>query len=132
MSADDLILLLISLSDLQIMIDICLQELSLLDMQINARKSCAVRIDKRFDIPKCGIYLNGVPLPWKSELCYLDITFRAAKALHCNFHAAKCQFFGSVNSLLGKIGTLTFVALTLSLTTSKCSQFCCMVWNLSS
>ena len=63
MYADDLILLSISLNDLQIMIDICLQELSLHDMKINAKKSCAVLVDKRFDVPKCGVYLNGLPLP---------------------------------------------------------------------
>jgi len=44
MYADDLLLLVTSLSDLRLMIDICMHELALLDLKVNVRKSFGMRV----------------------------------------------------------------------------------------
>ena len=48
MFADDLVILSPSIGQVQIMLDLCCKELALLDLQINSKKSAAIRIGCRF------------------------------------------------------------------------------------
>ena len=50
MFADDLILLAISVCDMQKMVELCKTELDWLDMRINTDKSSCIRIGKRFNV----------------------------------------------------------------------------------
>jgi hypothetical protein len=59
MYADDLILLDISLSDLQDMVDICVTEFDLIDMKINIKKSMCLRIGKRHTQRIAPIVINN-------------------------------------------------------------------------
>ena len=93
MYADDLLLASISLSDLQIMIDICKVELDWLDMTINVKKSMCMRIGKRFNIATSDIYLDGKPINWCAEIKYLGLYIVAAITFKCNLHNAKMKFF---------------------------------------
>ncbi len=120
MYADDVLLLSLSLSDLQQMLHICLEELHNLDMRVNVRKSCIIRIGKLYNSPVSNIFAGDTPLPWGRALTYLGVCFLAGKDIRYDFHQTKAKFFGALNSLLGKIGTASQVALTLSLTESKC------------
>ena len=72
MYADDLLLLSISISHLQKMIDICLEVLRSCFLDINPSKSVGLRIGPRHKF-KCTLFVNGQPLAWKSELKYLGI-----------------------------------------------------------
>jgi len=74
MYADDLLLLSISVSDLQKMLNICLEELNLLDMNFNVNKSNWLRIGKRhnsdiFD----DIFVNNKVVKRETQHTYLGI-----------------------------------------------------------
>ena len=120
MYADDLLLLSLSLSDLQTMITICLEELKKLDMRINIKKSCIIRIGKSYLATVSDIFAGETPVPWGKDMTYLGICFLAGKDIRYDFHKTKSKYFGALNSLLGKIGTKSKETLTLSLVTSKC------------
>jgi hypothetical protein len=47
--ADDLVLLSVSVTEMQTMIDICVDKLRVLDMTVNPGKCCIVRVGSRFD-----------------------------------------------------------------------------------
>jgi len=63
--ADDILLLTHSVSELQLLLTACEQELLWLDMSINCKKSCCMRIDPRFNV-KCNNITtsSGFDLPW--------------------------------------------------------------------
>ena len=120
MYADDLLLLSLSLSDLQTMVTICLEELKKLDMCINIKKSGIIRIGKSYLATVSDIFAGETPVPWGKDMTYLGICFLAGKDIRYDFHKTKSKYFGALNSLLGKIGTKSKETLTLSLVTSKC------------
>ena len=57
MFVNDLVLLTMSISDLNDMIAICKLELDWLGMKINVFKSDCIRVGPRFDITHCGTHL---------------------------------------------------------------------------
>ena len=120
MYADDLLLLSISLADLQKMINVCASEFKILDMHINVSKSSCIRIGKRYDCKVSNIYVGKHTLPWEKQIRYLGINVLAGKNLHYDFHLTKAKYFGALNSLLGKIGTSSNIQVALSLTAAKC------------
>jgi Reverse transcriptase (RNA-dependent DNA polymerase) len=66
--ADDIILLSISLSELQIMLDVCLSRLEIIDMKVNPNKSLCIRIGDRHDKPCALLVTPFGPIPWGVEL----------------------------------------------------------------
>ena len=118
MYADDLLMLSISFSDMQNMVDICQQELDWLDMSINIKKCAYLRVGKRFKQKCADILINGKSIVNCQEIKYLGIYISSGSVFRCNVHNAKIHFFRALNSILGKIGTNTSINLTLSLVTS--------------
>ena len=82
MYADDLLLLSVSISELQTLIDICIAELGLIDMVLNANKSSCMRIGKRRQNNAANLTANGLILKWCDEIHYLGITLLSAKILN--------------------------------------------------
>jgi hypothetical protein len=121
MYADDLLLVSISLSDMQYMLDICKQEFDWLDMRVNVKKSACLRIGKRFNVNIGYVYMDNNPITWTNEFRYLGLTIVAAKTFKCNHHNSKLKFFRSINSILGKIGSAPNISVTLSLIDSHCN-----------
>jgi hypothetical protein len=68
MYADDLILLSISISDLQTLFDICSTTFGMLDLPINYAKSSCLRIGPRWRAPCEKIIVDDHPLNWVSEI----------------------------------------------------------------
>ena len=70
--ADDILLIAPSVTELQSLFHACEKELKWLDMKINVKKSCCVRIDQRYD-NKCANITDshGFSLPWVKEIRYL-------------------------------------------------------------
>ena len=62
MYADDLLLLAISICDLQRMVDICIKEFEDIDMAINVKKTVCMRIGQRHKADACRIVINGESL----------------------------------------------------------------------
>jgi len=71
--ADAIMILTHSVSELQLVLTACEQELLWLDMSINSKKSCCMRIGPRFNV-KCNITTSsGFDLPWVNEIRHLGI-----------------------------------------------------------
>jgi hypothetical protein len=121
MYADDLLLLSISISDLQAMINICKDELDWLDMKINIKKSMCMRVGNNFNASTCDILLDSTPIAWTTEIRYLGLYIVAARTFKCNLHIAKVKYFRSLNAILGKVGSVSPVNLALSLISSNCN-----------
>ena len=85
--ADDILLILISpsVAYTERLLHHCEQELSWLDMNINFRKSCCLRIG-----PRCDIVCEAVTsscnrrLPWVSNMRYLGVHFVQSMTLKCS------------------------------------------------
>lgn len=118
MYADDLLLLSISVSEMQKMIDICVKELDWLDMKVNVNKSSFLRIGKRFKVPTKDIVISCVPLSKSDEIRYLGIYIERAATFRCNMHYSKVKYFRCLNGILGKIGTCASADVILSLVSS--------------
>ena len=52
-------------------VNICEQELLSIDMAINVKKTCTIRIGPCYHIKCCYITITNQTLPWVSELRYL-------------------------------------------------------------
>jgi len=133
MYADDLLLIALTLKDLtlkdlQLMVNICSEELEKIDMRSNAKKSACMRVGDRFDVKLADILKNQTPIPWCHEISYLGLVLVAGRKLNYSFHIKKAKYFGAVNSVLGKIGTCNNAGLVLSLMASKCSPI--LAYNL--
>jgi hypothetical protein len=116
--ADDLLLLSISVCDMQKMIDICKNELDSLDMSINIRKSVCLRIGKRFNVDTADILIAGMPISKCKEFRYLGLYIMSARSFKCNMHEPKMKYFRSLNGILGKVGTSCSLNVVLSLVNS--------------
>ena len=121
MFADDLVLLTISISDLNDIIAICKEELDCLDMRVNVSKSSCIRVGPRFARNTCHISMGNDHIRITKEIKYLGIFIVSGKRFACNLHACKIKFFRALNAILGKIGDMTALNLILSLTSTNCT-----------
>jgi len=67
-------------------------------------------------VPPC---IGSCSVLEKKELHYLDMSFEAGLSFGYNFHLAKAKYFGSLNSILEKLGSAPHpenVALSLAAT----------------
>jgi len=71
MYADDLILLSISVTHMQQMIELCNNTLTELDLQLNIGKSGWLRIGDRHNICDISLRINNISLAQSSEIRYL-------------------------------------------------------------
>ena len=121
MFADDLLLLSISVADMQNMVNIVKTELDWLDMEINVKKSMCMRIGKRHDVAVGNICLADKPIKWVKEIKYLGLYITAAASFKCNLHYAKVKFFRSLNGILSKLGASPPVSMVLHLVATYCN-----------
>jgi Reverse transcriptase (RNA-dependent DNA polymerase) len=92
--ADDIILIAPTVSGLQRLLTVCENELVLLDMQINVKKSMCIRFGPRFD-HECAelTSLYGGSLKWVSSCRYLGVFLISARSFKCSFDQAKLSIF---------------------------------------
>ena len=118
---DDILLISPSLCELQNMFSECERKLCDLDMSINAKKSCCLRIGPRFDLVCCNIMsISGCALPWVTQSRYLGIYLLSSRTFSCSLDIAKRKYFRSLNSIFGKVGRSASEEVTLQLVSSKC------------
>ena len=120
MYADDLIILAISLADLQYLSDLCMTEFSDIGLIVNKNKTFCLRIGPRHHVSTTDITINEIPIKWANEIAYLGIMILSAKTFKVNIQRRKQQFFRSLNAILGKIGTFSSPSVVLSLVESFC------------
>jgi len=119
--ADDILMLAPSVTELQRLLNACEQELLWLDMCINVKKSCCIRVGPRHD-QKCAdiTLLSGTALPWVNEIRYLGIFVVRSSYFKCSLDHAKRSFYRSVNSIFCKVGRAASEEVVLQLVNSKC------------
>ena len=103
MYADDLLLISGSVSKLQKMVDVCLNELCQLDLRINANKSYCIRIGQGHKNVCDLISINGVQIPWSVNFRYLGVTINAGSRFTIDCKPVRCKFYRSFNALYSKI-----------------------------
>lgn len=121
MFADDLMLMSITLRDLQKMINLCIEELTELDLTVNIKKTVCLRLGKNYDNESISsLVINNVPVTWKNELKYLGVTILAGKTFKINLQTIRHKFYKALNGVFGKIGTRASPAVLISLINSYC------------
>ena len=108
MSSDDILLISSSVCELQRTFDACEREPMLLDMAINTKKSCCIRIGQ------------GYRLPWTNEIRYLGTYVAKSRQFRCSIDHDKKSFFRSANAIFGKIGRTASEEVTLELLKTNC------------
>jgi Reverse transcriptase (RNA-dependent DNA polymerase) len=118
MYADDLVLIAPTINELQRMIHACCDELALLDLRINVRKSAGLRIGKHSRKTCCYIRANSNVIEWVNECKYLGIYIKNSSKFSCNFNTNKIKYYRAANAILGKLGHQDNAAATLHLLSS--------------
>ena len=103
------------------MLDLCEVEFLKIDMCVNVTKSSCIRVGPRYNASVYSVSIDKKPIRWNNDLKYLGMTILSGKSLKYDFHPVKAKFFGSLNSIFGKIGTSVSIRVLLHLTYSKCS-----------
>jgi len=91
--ADDILLIASSINELQRLFQNFEKELEWLNMRINVRKSCCLRIGPRFNATCTSIITSdGHNLPWVGEMRYLGVYFVTGRTMRCmqNAHSIDC------------------------------------------
>ena len=105
MYADDLVLLTISVTDLQKLFDICALELHNLNLNLNYNKSYCLRIGPNFQNYCENITSNSQVIKWSSSAKVLGASFQAGKDFKWNWMESRGNFYKSTNAILGKLGS---------------------------
>jgi len=94
---------------------------SSLDMAINFKMSCCIRIGPRCDKTTGTLYSEtGHSIPRVTEMRYLGIYFVQFRKLKCSLDAAKRGFYRAANSIFSKIGRTASEEVILQIISSKC------------
>ena len=118
--ADDILIIALSLTELQRLVNLCESELCFLDMLINAKKSDCMRVGPRYNLVCSSIVAGNQNLPWVDKIRYLGIFFITSKNLRCSLDHAKPSFYRSINAVIGKVGRLASEDVVRHLVDSKC------------
>ena len=90
-------------------------------MSINVKKSCSIRIGPRCNASCENLStFEGLKLPWVDEIRYLGIYIIKFRYFKCSLDHAKRSFYGSANSIFGKIGRIASEEIVLELIKKKC------------
>ena len=118
MYADDLILLAPSITELQNMLNMCCNELKLLDLKINCTKSVALRIGKRYRAETCTLNIMNDIIVWSEEAKYLGVYIKSGWKFSVCFEKTKAKFYRAANAILGKLQKLDNTSSTMHLLSS--------------
>jgi len=84
---------------------LCEQELNSIDMVINVRKSCCMRVGTRQDKPCSNINtIDGRQLSWVNEIRYLGVVIVRSVKFKCSVDQAKKPFYHAANRIFAKVG----------------------------
>ena len=119
MYADDIILLSISVTDLQLMFDICSNVFKQLDLPINISKCHCMRVGPRANISCAKLNVETVNIDWVESTKYLGINICQSKTFKCSWDDVKGKFYSSVNTILGRLGTMAPINVLMKLISSQ-------------
>jgi len=110
-----------SLFCLQQLLYIFEDELHLLDLTINPRKSACIRIGPRYNARCSNITIDGGhELTWCEEIRYLGMYLTAPREYRCSHSNAKRSFYRAFNAMYGKVGHCASEEVIVELLKLKC------------
>ena len=115
MYADDLLLLSLSVTDLQLMVNLCASEFACIGLSINVKKSACISIGVRHKLSPFKIRTDNADIDWKQEISFLGLTITASNTFKCNLQKIRHKFYRALSGLFGKIGLNSPTSVTLSL-----------------
>ena len=107
-----------SVTELQAMINICCQQLAMLDLKINVSKSAAIRIGNRFKNDCSNLFALNDIIQRTNEAKYLGITVQSGSKFKCSLDKTKCKYYRAVNAILAKVGSNNNKPVTVNLISS--------------
>ena len=120
MYADDLMLMASSLTDLQSMVNLCVNEFRSLGLSINIKKSHCIFIGPKYGQDISSITIDDQEIQWKNELKFLGVNIYSGSTIKLNLQSPRQKFFRAVNGIFGKIGVKSTECVILSLIQSYC------------
>lgn len=100
--ADDILLLSLSLHSMQLMLNICNNFVSEVDLKFNVKKSVVFRIGPRWKAKCTSLNLNNSPLSFVTECQYLGVTILAGHEFKCSYQHVKTKFYKTFNAIYAK------------------------------
>ena len=80
-----------------------------------------MRIGNRFDVNCAQVTsLDGISLPWVTELRYLGVHILSSRKFKCSLDYAKRAFYHAANAIFGKVSRAASEEVVLQLIKSKC------------
>ena len=103
--ADDIILSAPSVKALQLLLEVCDQELDSLNMFINAKKSYCIRIRSHFNFD-CHppVTRDNRELKWCGSIRYLGVYVTSATVFRCSVSHNKQATYRAFSAIFGKVG----------------------------
>ena len=106
MYADDLVVLAVSVSGLQSLLDCCYQvSITLILKFISLKSSCSV-VGPACELNISMMQLKSVSIEWTSLFKYLGVVFNACRKLSVDIDAIKRKLYTACNCLLGNTYSL--------------------------
>jgi len=102
MYADDLVLVSHNVCVLQMMIEICVNELNCIGLSFNVKKSCLLRFGPRYMCvcEPITLYNNKLTYVHIGKISWSYIVFRTSgKCFGVDLRSAKSNFYSSINSI---------------------------------
>ena len=119
--ANDILLVVPLVCGLDTLTKTCETELNRLDMVINTRKSCCLRIGPRNNASCLPVSLSAFTvILWVDEMRYLGIFIVHSRTFKCSLEHAKKQFYCATNAVFAIIGRVASEEVTLQLVKVKC------------
>ena len=119
MYADDIILLSLTVTDLQLVFNLCADVFSDLDLPINISKCHCMRIGPRFNETCSTLTIQDVDVNWVQTVRFLGVTLTRAKSFKCLWHDAKSNFYSCSNTIIGRLSTSAPASILLHLINSQ-------------
>jgi len=120
MYADDILLITVTVSALESLLRACENELQFLDMSINIKKSCCIRIGHCRNVTCASTTTcHGQPLHWVSEFRYLGVFIVSSRFFKCSLVCDKHSFYAAANGLFGKLLNTASKEVVLELVRTK-------------
>jgi len=120
MYADDLILLSLSVVELQTLLTISADKLWSLDLAINTNKTVCLRIGVRWRAKCCPLRVYGSDLHWADEAKYLGVLIKGGVKFSCNWQSSRSSYYKATNSVLGVLGANPSCQVALELFRACC------------
>ena len=104
--ADDMLLISFSATVMQNMLDICTDNITILDLKFNVKKSLFRQIGPRYKVNCAPLILDKKLLVVSSEYKYLGMYITSAVSFRCTFIQSKMKFYRAFNALYSTLCSL--------------------------